>query len=181
MHTKDELLNLLIEELERRGIKPIQRGVDIEGIGVIDLLAVKGSRLLLISLSPHPDEALICQLLNGFDWAHQNLKNLSLFINEVDPSEPPGVILVASHLPSKIRTALSYLLREGWEVYEYLLPDEGRVFLKRVDLETPPTKKVQGWSQEAPLTPEELKELVDPHFGTSQNLRSPPITRSTGL
>ncbi len=171
MDNKSELLSLLTQELERKGIKILQRDMGTQEIGKIDLLALQRGRLLLVSLFPHPDEALICQLLNSFDWARQNLHNLSLLTNEVDPSQPPGMVLVVSHLPSKIRTALSYLPLKDWQVYEYLLSDEGRMFLKQIEREAPSRSEVKGWRQEAILSSEELKELMDLHFGISQKFR----------
>lgn len=168
MNTKGELLSLLTQELERKGIKILQRDMGTQEIGKIDLLALRGRRLLLVGLFPHPDEALICQLLNSFDWARRNLHNLSLLSHEVDPSQPPGVMLVVSHLLPKIRTALSYLPLKDWEVYEYLLSDEGRMFLKEVEREAPSPPEGRKWRQEASLSSEELKELTNLPIGISQ-------------
>lgn len=172
MDSKDELLGLLIPELERKGLKILQRDMGSPEIGRIDLLALRGGKLFLVDLSPHPEEALICQLLNGLDWARQNLHNLSLLSEELDPSQPPGMILVLSQLPHRIRTALSYLSLEDLRIFEYFLSDEGRMFLKEVEREAPSRPGVRGWIQEAPLSSEELKELMDLHFGISQKLRN---------
>jgi len=175
LDTKDELLSLLIPELEKKGVRILQRDMGTPEIGGSDLLALQEGKLLLVGLFPQPEEVLICQLLNGYDWARQNLPNLSLLSKELDPSQLPGVVLVVSQLPHRIRTALSYLPLKDLRIYEYFLSDEGRMLLKEVEREAPSRLEVRKWRQEAPLSSEELKELMDLHFGTSQKLRAAEV------
>ncbi len=178
MDTENELLDLLAKELEKKGIKILERGMGTQEVGRIDLLAIQGGRLLLVGLFPDVEEALICRILNIFDWARQNLRNMSLLFKELDPSQSPGVVLVVSHLSSRIRTALSYLPSDGWQIYEYLLSDEGMMILKEAQIGSPPHSEVRGWRQEAELSLEELRELMDLHLGISKrfpNLLKPQI------
>ena len=179
MGTRDELLRPLILELEKKGMKVFQRGMGPPEMGGSDLLALQGGKLLLVGLYPQPEEALICQLLNGYDWARRSLHNLSLLSPEVDPSQTPGVVLIVSQLPPRVKTALSYLPLKDLHIYEYFLSDEGRMLLKEVERETPFCPEAGRWSQEAPLSSEELKELMDLHFGTSQILRTREVRGGT--
>lgn len=167
MDTRNELLGLLAKELEKKGIKVLERGMGTQEMGRIDLLAIQEGRLLLVGLFPDPEETLVCQILNILDWAHQNLYSLNRLLREIDPTQSPGMILVVSHLPPRIRTALSYLPLDGWQIYEYYLSDEGRMFLKEVPMSASTRSEAKRWRQEAELSPEELKELIDLHSGIS--------------
>jgi hypothetical protein len=174
-------------DLLGNGIKILARRLGTQRHGFLDLMGVDGGqRLVVIDLALTDDTRLLIGSLSHFQWADENRDNISKMLphQQIDPSLPPRIILIATDFSSEIKASVAYFnsTRVDLFTYQYLEANGEKVFfLDPVDLPVKaekPKEKPFTMPREVTLSDEEIAEFLHPHDRQLDHHKSPPIHSS---